>query len=70
MVTMARKNKKREYGTGEDAAFQRRTVTLPPEIDSRLVAMAKAEDRPVSNLLARICREWFAAQDAKGVRRS
>ncbi len=66
MQAMARKAKKREQAQGEEPAFQRRTVTLPPEIDARLVAMAENEDRPVSNLLARICREWFAAQDAKG----
>ncbi len=65
MVTMGRKAKVREHPTGAEPVYQRRTVTLPPEIDAKLVEMAKLEDRPVSNLLARICREWFISHESR-----
>jgi predicted transcriptional regulator len=62
MQTMARKAKPRQR---TDQEFERRTITLPPDLDQKLQAMATQEDRPVSNLIARICREWFAMQEAK-----
>ena len=43
--------------------FERRTITLPPDIDAKLEALAIKEDRPVSNLIARICREWLDSRE-------
>jgi hypothetical protein len=43
--------------------FERRTITLPPDLDAKLEALAEQESRPVSNLIAHICREWLAARE-------
>ena len=47
------------------ADYERRTITLPPDIDARLEELAEREDRPVSNLIARICREWLDSHDKR-----